>query len=196
MIRKFIPIFLSATLGMLWISAPSFSQTTTSTTTVDSTTTKTAVVPVKKAPVHRRTTTVTKPVQESTSVTSTTTTVVPPPPPPQKEVVHKVYDEEMLKKMQNTLCGQGFKAYVGLDKKNVCSNQATAPDIAYSCVWDKKGAAAFEPTEQGPCSLDYTVHKGSVTIKKELYKDNPPLDYGKEAQCCFRAAKSLETATK
>jgi len=190
MIKKFTLILLSLTLGMLWVSTPSFSQTTTS-TTVESVTTKTPVAPVKRAPVRRSTSA--RPVEQTTAVTSTTTTTVPPPP---KEVVHKVYDEEALKKMSKNLCSAGFKAYVGTDKKNVCLNQATPPDLAYSCVWDKNGVSAFEASDKGPCNLDYTTHHGSVTIKKDLYKNNPPLDYGKEVQCCFRPAKSYETATK
>lgn len=127
-------------------------------------------------------------------ISTTTTTEVAPPPP--KEVVHKVYDEEMLKKMSKTLCTEGFKAYVGTDKKNICLGKATAPDIAYSCVWDKSGAAAFPASAEGPCNLDYTEHRGSIAVKKDLYANHPPLDYGKEAQCCFRPAKGIETATK
>jgi len=68
------------------------------------------------------------------------------------------------------------------------------PDIAFTCVWNKKGPSAFAPTSQGPCNLDYTEHQGSIIMKKESFPDGAPLDYGVEAQCCFRAAKGFEPA--
>jgi hypothetical protein len=191
---KKIPFpILGLFLSGLLISPFSYGQekTTTSTTTVEQTTTQ---VP-KKTTTHRKVRHVSKPAQpveeQTTSVTSTTTTTEVKPPPP-KEVVHKVYDEEMLKKMSNTLCTDGFKAYVGGDKKNICLSKATPPDIAYSCVWSKKGTQAYAPTPQGPCNLDYTEHRGGITVKKDNFAKNPPLSYGTEAQCCFRAAKGLE----
>lgn len=116
----------------------------------------------------------------NTYTTTTTTTEVKP---------RAVLDEETLKKISNTLCSEGFKAYVGNDKKNVCQSRASSPDLAYSCVWNKKGPVAYAPSEQGPCRLDFSEHKGSVIITKENYKERPPLDYGMEAQCCFRAAQ-------
>ena len=101
----------------------------------------------------------------------------------------KVYDQEMLKKMVETLCAEGFEAYVGDQGKNVCRNWATPPDIAYTCVWDKKGPPAYPASTQGPCNLDYAVHRGDIIITRDQYKDgNPPLDFGKQVQCCYRAA--------
>ncbi|MFO1519446.1 MAG: hypothetical protein U1F57_07305 [bacterium] len=166
---------------VLWGVPSAQGQQTTSTTTVEATT-------VQKPAVKKGKRTV-APAEETTTTSTTTTTTTPPPP---KEVVHKVYDEEMLKKMKDNLCTDGFKAYVGSDKKNVCRAKAAAPDFAYSCVWDKKGPAAFAPTEKGPCNLDYTEHRGSVKIQKENYPSSPPLSYGMEAQCCYRPAKGLE----
>ena len=129
-----------------------------------------------------------------TVIQSTTTTTEVKPPPP-KEVVHKVYDEDSLKKMSKTLCTDGFKAYVGAVKQNVCGTRVNAPDIAYTCVWDKDGNPAFAPTASGPCNLDYTKHQGSVVITKDAYKD-PPLTYGTQAQCCVRPAKGVEAASQ
>ena len=167
-------------------------KTTTTTTTIESVQTKAPASSGKTKHVAKP---AAKPAAkaETTSVMSTTTTTEVKPPPP-KEVVHKVYDEKTLEKMSDGLCSNGFKAYVGSEKKNVCRVQATAPDIAYSCVWDKDGPQAFAPTEQGPCNLDYTEHRGTITINKEKFPDNPPLKYGMEAQCCYRPAKGLETA--
>jgi hypothetical protein len=183
---------LSIFFGIFLMAHVSYGQekTTTTSTTVEATTVKTPVAPVKKAPVKKNT----APVNTSTEVISTTTTTEVVPPPPPKEVAHKVYDAETLAKMSNAVCVQGFKAYVGNDKKNICQGKANPPDIAYSCVWNKKGAPAYPATPEGPCSLDYTQHQGSITIKKDNFASNPPLAYGKEAQCCFRAAKGLETA--
>jgi len=196
MIRKLPMTLLSASFCMLWFlpCAQAQEKTTTTTTTVES------VTETPKAPTTtRRSKRVRRPApapaDTTTAVTSTTVTTTEVKPPPAKEVVRKVYDEEMLKKMSKTLCTEGFKAYVGTDKKNVCMNRANPPDIAYSCVWDKKGTPAFAPTPQGPCNLDYTVHADKVTIKKDNFPSNPPLSYGVEAQCCFRAAKGLEPAT-
>jgi hypothetical protein len=135
-----------------------------------------------------------KPVDMQTVIQSTTTTTEVKPPPP-KEVVHKVYDEDSLKKMSKTLCTDGFKAYVGAVKQNVCGTRVNAPDIAYTCVWDKDGNPAFAPTASGPCNLDYTKHQGSVVITKDAYKD-PPLTYGTQAQCCVRPAKGVEAASQ
>lgn len=100
-----------------------------------------------------------------------------------------VLDQEALKKMSKNLCTEGFKAYVSNDKKNVCAGRATMPDIAYSCVWDKKGDAAYAATVKGPCNLDFTEHRGSIVMTKSYYTSYPPLPYGSEAQCCVRAAK-------
>jgi len=184
-------------LGMVFLFSMAFAQekTTTSTTTVETIQqTKTPAPAVKSAPV-RKTTSTTRPAakQETTAISTTTTTTEVKPPPP-KEVVHTVYDEDSLEKMKDKLCSAGFKAYVGSADKNVCKTLATPPDMAYSCVWDKDGPAAFAATKQGPCNLDYTEHRGNVVIKKDQFKDDPPLSYGKEAQCCYRPAKSLESA--
>lgn len=153
------------------------------TTTVEQTTTATTTTapkPVKKAsPV--------KPVTVTTSNTTTLTTKEAEP--------RKVLDEDTLKNMIETVCVHGFKAYVGNDKKNVCQGKATVPDIAYSCVWHEDGQAAFEPTPQGPCMLDFTEHRGSIVVTKEEFSTSPPLPYGTEAHCCFRAAKGPSTST-
>ncbi|MCC6272945.1 MAG: hypothetical protein IT572_05720 [Deltaproteobacteria bacterium] len=123
------------------------------------------------------------------TVTTPAGTAVPgTPTTTASQAPRKVYDMETLKKMADTLCVDGFKAYVGDEGKNVCRSWATAPDLAYTCVWNKKGPPAFPPTPQGPCSLDYTEHRGNVIVTKSQYKSNPPLDFGTEAQCCYRSA--------
>jgi hypothetical protein len=185
---------LSAFFGILGVAIFSYGQekTTTTTTTVEQATV-TSQPPSKTSTVRKKSTkktTSAKPVDTSTSVISTTTTTVTPPPP--KIVPRTVYDEETLKKMSPHICTDGFKAYVGTAKKNVCLKQATPPDIAYSCVWNKKGTPAYASTQQGPCNLDFTEHHGSITIKKDEYASDPPLPYGTEAQCCFRASKGPE----
>ncbi len=175
MLKKisFILGALTVGAGFFLASFASFGQSAT-TTTEQTTTEVQATTPVpKKAK---------KAVTTSTSSSTTITTTSRPAQPRQ------VLDEETLKKISNTLCTEGFKAYVGSDKKNICQGKATTPDLAYSCVWDKKGAAAYAPTAQGPCTLDYAEHRGSVIVTKETFASSPPLAYGKEAQCCFRAA--------
>lgn len=147
-------------------------------TTTEETTTQTTTTPrgSKKAPA-------------TTTTTSNTSATVTKEAAPKPELDSRtVLNEEMLKKMSNTLCTDGFKAYVGSDKRNICQSRVTAPDIAYSCIWDKRGNAAYAPTPQGPCSLDFTDHKGSIVITKNDFS-NPPLPYGTEAQCCYRAAQ-------
>src|SRR5262245_21820264 len=189
---------LSASFGVLLAAPVAYGQTTvpekTTTTTIEQTTTVTpAPTPTKKKVTTPAKTPAAKPVEQTTTIQSSTITTEVKPPP-KKEVVRKVYDEETLNKMRDNLCTQGFKAYVGSDKKNVCMGKASPPDIAYSCIWHKKGAGAFAPTAQGPCSLDYAEHKGSIVIMKENFPHDAPMDYGMEAQCCFRAAKGLEPA--
>jgi len=204
--RKIFPI-LGFALGMLAFSPVAFGQaqqqsTTTTTTVQESSQTKAPVRSYhRRAPVAPSSAAKSSSVKSEDTTTSTsvtTTTVAAPPPPPKKEVVHKVYDEEQLKKMADKLCTDGFRAYVGTEKKNVCMSRASAPDISYTCVWDKKGTPAFAPTKQGPCNLDYTEHQGSMIIKKENSSSGvkPALPFGTEAQCCFRPAKGLETASQ
>lgn len=123
-----------------------------------------------------------KPETTTTTYNTNTTTTTKVQP-------RQVLNEETLKKISNTLCTEGFKAYVGTDKKNICQSQVNAPDIAYSCVWNRKGTSAYAPTTQGPCTLDFTEHRGSILITKNDFVSNPPLSYGSEAQCCYRAAK-------
>ncbi|MDO8643733.1 MAG: OmpA family protein, partial [bacterium] len=101
-----------------------------------------------------------------------------------------VLDQKALKKMSKILCAEGFKSYFSNDKKNICAGQTTAPDIAYSCMWDKKGEAAFAATVKGPCNLDFAEHRGSIVVSKSSYPSKPPLAYGTEVQCCFRAGKA------
>jgi len=193
MLNKALFSILSLSLGTFLFSTISYGQTTSTTTTSTTVqeTTKKATTSTRKKAVKPAATA--KPVDSTTVYQSTTTTTEVKPPPP-KEVIHKVYDEEALKKMSKTLCTDGFKAYVGSAKANVCSTRAAAPDIAYSCVWDKDGNPAFAPTASGPCNLDYTKHQGSIVITKDAFKD-PPLSYGKEAQCCVRPAKGVETSS-
>ncbi|MDO8520243.1 MAG: hypothetical protein Q7T11_08800 [Deltaproteobacteria bacterium] len=153
------------------------------TTTVEQTTTQTTSTAPRPAARPKKV----APVTTTTSSTTTLTT--------KDGDMRKVLDEKALKKMSKSLCVTGFKAQVGSGKKNVCQNKATAPDIAYSCVWKEKGDAAYAPTNQGPCSLDYSEHQGSIVITKSDYASSPPLRYGAEAQCCFRAAQGPQTST-
>lgn len=159
-----VAVSLSAVL------APLNSYGESSTTTVEQTTTQPARRAYKKA------------IPAKTTTTSVTTTQVFEP--------RQVLSQDMLKKVSSTICASGFKSYIGNDKKNVCQGKATAPDVAYSCVWSSKGTEAYEPTKKGPCSLDFAEHSGKVVITKSDYVSSPPLKYGVEAQCCFRAAKS------
>lgn len=157
------------------------------TTTVEQTTVQTsttaprpAVRAVKKA----------APVIPVTTTTSNTTTLTT-----QEGDLRKVLDEDALKKMSDSLCAESFKAYVGNDGKNICQGKATVPDIAYSCIWKGEGNAAYAPTPQGPCALDFSEHAGSIIVTKDDYSSSPPLSYGTEAHCCFRAAKGPTTST-
>ncbi|MBF0106410.1 MAG: hypothetical protein HQM16_13925 [Deltaproteobacteria bacterium] len=151
------------------------------TTTVEQTTTQSATTKPRPVVVYKRA----KPV-----MTKQTTTVTI-----KEGALRTVLDEDALKKMLNNLCVEGFRAYVGNDKKNVCQGKATTPDIAYSCIWKENGNAAFAPTDQGPCALDYAEHKDSIIITKDDYTSSPPLAYGTEAQCCFRAGQGPDTKT-
>ena len=126
-----------------------------------------------KSPAKSRTATV-----ETTKSTVVITPAIPRP----------VYDQATLKKMSDTLCVEGFSAKVGNENKNVCFGKATAPDIAYSCLWMKKGESAFPTTREGPCNLDFAEHAGTIIITKGDYKSRPPLAYGTKIECCFRAA--------
>lgn len=196
MFKKIPFSILSASFAMLMISPIAFGQsTTTSTTTIETVQTKPAPVKKSSRPVKKPVAAKPAPAPTTTSVMSTTTTTEVKPPPP-KEVVNTVYSEDQLDKMSNQLCAEGFKAYVGNEKKNVCKSKATTPDFAYSCVWDKDGPAAFAADAKGPCNLDHVEHKGSVIITRDNFADDAPLKYGSEALCCFRPAKSLESATK
>ncbi len=187
MFRKILfSIFM---IAAYFISICSYGQEKTSTTTTVQETT-TQVKPVRRS--YRKVRPAPKPAEVTTSTISTSTTTEAEPP---KMVARKVYDSETLKKISNTICTEGFKAYIGTDKKNVCLNKASPPDLAYTCVWDKKGTPAYAPTPQGPCSLDFVEHKGSVTIKKDTFPHDAPLSYGVEAQCCFRAAQGPATTS-
>lgn len=186
-LNKISFVAVSVTLGVFLSSPVSYAVDTynnNKTTTVESTTTQTstttpprpAAQPVKKV----------APVTTTTSNTTTLTT--------KEGDIRKVLDEEALKKMQATLCTSGFKAYVGNDTKNVCQSKGVVPDIAYSCVWKEEGNAAYAQTPQGPCALDFSEHQGSIVVAKNDYSSSPPLSYGTEAQCCFRAAKGPTTS--
>lgn len=182
-------ILLSATsLSLFFIICPTPSHATDTynnkkTTTVEQTTTQTT----SKVPVAVRAVKKAAPVTTTTSKTTTLTV--------KDGNMRKVLDENALKKMSDLLCVAGFRPYVGNDKKNVCQGKASAPDIAYSCVWKEQGNAAFAPTDQGPCALDYSKHQESVVVTKNEYSSRPPLPYGTEAQCCFRAAQGPATST-
>lgn len=130
-------------------------------------------------------------VKKAAPVTTTNTTTVTT----KQGDLRTVLDEDTLKKMSDTLCVTGFKPYYGNDDKNVCQGKATVPDLAYSCVWKEDGNAAYSPTTQGPCGLDTAEHKGSIVVTKNDYENSPPLSYGTEAQCCFRAAQGPATST-
>ncbi len=174
MYKKISLTALVLALGALLNSHPSYGEPKT--TTVEETSTQTTSTPatVKSKKASPATTT-------TTSNTRLTTTKESEP--------RIVLNQEALKKMSKTLCTEGFKSYVGDDKKNICGGQAVSPDIAYSCVWHKKGDAAFAATVRGPCNLDFTEHRGSIIVTKSYYTSNPPLPYGSEAQCCVRPAK-------
>lgn len=148
------------------------------------TTTETTTQTTSTAPARRIVKKAAPPVTTTTSNTTTLTTT--------PGEMHPVKDEEDLKRMISQLCVDGFKAYVGNDKKNVCQTKATSPDLAYSCVWHDEGTAAYSPTAQGPCTLGYAVHKDSIIVTKAEFT-SPPLPYGTEAQCCFRSAQGDPT---
>lgn len=183
-INKIALALVSMSLGVLF-SSYSYGVDTYNnkkTTTVEQTTVQTSTTTPR--PVARKRA---APVTTTTSSTVTLTT--------KEGDLRKVLDEDALKKMSKSLCVAGFKARVGNSRKNVCQGKATAPDIAYSCVWDKKGSSAYAPTLEGPCSLDYSEHQGSIIITKADYTSSPPLHYGSEAECCFRAAQGPTTST-
>lgn len=169
MLRQLVVITLGTVLSTVLALSLAYGQATT---TYQQTTIETKA-PVKKAAKKA------KPVE----TTTTTVTVVKEPE------ARQVLTEDTLKKIKDTMCARGFRAYIGNDKKNVCKSRANSPDIAYSCVWDAKGPTAFEPTKKGPCNLDFAEHQGSLAVTRENFSSSPPLKYGKEAQCCFRAAK-------
>jgi len=173
MYKKIFTVLIFA-LGIVFNTPLSYGEQKT--TTVEETSTQTTLTPAsaksKKAAPGTTTTTL------NTKYTTT------------KEGEPRiVLDQEALKKMSATLCIDGFKSYVSNDKKNICGGQVSAPDIAYSCVWNKKGEAAFAATSRGPCNLDFTQHVGSIVVTKTDYISRPPLPYGSEAHCCVREAK-------
>ncbi len=177
---------VSVSLGALFGSHLSYATDTYNSnkkTTVEQTTTQTTSTAPAARPVAKKA----APVTTTTSNTTTLTT--------KEGDLRKVLDADALKKMDDSLCVNGFKAYVGNIDKNVCQSKATAPDLAYSCIWKEEGNAAYAPTPQGPCALDYAEHQGSIIVAKNDYKSDPPLSYGTEAQCCFRAAKGPTTST-
>lgn len=153
------------------------------TTTVEQTTTQTTTTAPRAAVRAVRRAAPARPISQTTTVTV------------KDGELRRVLDEDALKKMSGSLCVSGFKAYVGDDHKNVCQSKANTPDIAYSCVWRKNGSAAYAPTPQGPCILDYAEHTASVLITKTEFLSSPPLPYGSEAHCCFRAAQGPSTST-
>ncbi len=182
MYKKITVAALVLALGMLLNSNYSYGQSTTSTTTNTQSTKQTVTTTptyTKKAKAKPT------PTVETTETVVTTTPATPRP----------AYDQATLKKMNDTLCVDGFDAKVGNDKKNVCSGVANTPDIAYSCIWTKKGESAFASTRQGPCNLDNSEHRGNIVITKADYKSSPPLPYGTKVECCYRAAKGAPTTS-
>lgn len=171
MLKKICFAVVGVSLGMFMISHQSYGQGAGSTTTQN--TTQTVTTPVKKGAAKVETT--------ETTVTSTPARARP------------AYSQEALKKMDHTLCTDGFDAKIGNDNKNICSGMATAPDLSYSCIWTKKGEAAYPVTLQGPCNLDFAEHRGNIVITKADYKSSPPLPYGTKIECCYRAAKGPAT---
>lgn len=172
MYKKTLLSILALALSAALVSS-AFAQSSTTTTTTTQGKVKVRAIHHKKA---------------APLITDTTVTTTPAEP-------RQVLSENMLKNIKGTICAPGFRAYIGNDKKNVCQNKATAPDLAYSCVWDSKGTEAYKPSVKGPCMLDFAEQSDKVVMTKSDYKSNPPLKYGVEAQCCFRAAKGLATTT-
>lgn len=169
MIKKVSLVILVLTAGVVLHVGSSYGEQRTTTVEEVSTQTTPAAAKSKKA--------------ATTTTTSTRYTTTKEGEP------RIVLDQEALKKMSKTLCTEGFKSYVSNDNKNLCGGQAASPDIAYSCVWDKKGEAAYADTVRGPCNLDFTEHLGSIIVTKTDYVSRPPLPYGSEAQCCVRMAR-------
>lgn len=164
MFKKILLIAVVVALGTLIMSHQSFAQGSTTNTTQTTTT----------------------PAKGKATVETKTTTTTPAAPRP-------AYDQEALKKMDDTLCTDGFDAKVGNDNKNICSGLASPTDIAYSCIWTKKGEAAYPATPRGPCYLDSARHDRTIVITKADYKSSPPLPYGTKVECCFRAAAGAPT---
>lgn len=186
-LNKISQVIATVSLGALLSAQFAYAANTydnKKTTTVEQTTTQTTSTAPR--PAVRRA----APVVPVTTTTSDTVTLTTKP-----GELRKVLDEDALKKMDDTICSKGFKAYVGNDKKNVCQGKAVAPDLAYSCIWSENGNAAFAPTPQGPCDLEYSEHQKSVVITKSEYTGTPPLAYGTEAHCCFRAAQGPVVST-
>jgi hypothetical protein len=173
--QKMTVSMISAFFGILLLSPVTYGEDTT--TQVQQVTTQT----IPPAKVVKKT----APIKVTTTTTSTTNDTTMP---------RQVLDEDALKKMGDSVCTDGFRAYVGNDSKNVCQSKASSPDLAYSCVWKDNSNAAYPPTNQGPCALDYAEHRESVIVTKEDFS-NPPLSYGTEAQCCFRAAQGPPAAS-
>ncbi len=189
---KKIPLaVVSLSLGVLLtsqIASAAETYNNKKTTTVEQTTTQTSTTTAPRATPRAAPKVV--PVTTTSNTTTTLTT--------KEGELRKVLDEDALKdlaKLDNGLCAEGFKSSVGNDNKNICQGKGVAPDIAYSCIWKEEGNAAYAPTPQGPCTLDYAEHKGSIIVTKNDYKSFPPLPYGSEAQCCFRAAKGPATSS-
>lgn len=170
MYKKILFSVLTLSLSVALVSSVAYGQSITTTTTTQS----------KARAIHHK--------KAVTTISDTTVTTTPAEP-------RQVLSQDMLKKNSSSICAPGFQAYVGNDKKNVCQNKATAPDIAYSCVWAQKGTEAYKPSAKGPCTLDFAEQLDKVVMTKSDYKSSPPLKYGVEAQCCFRAAKGAPTTT-
>lgn len=197
MYKKITATIFSILLGA-FVSAQVYAETKT--TTTEETTVQTKTVPQKTSTTQTTSTVQTSPPRHSTVKPKPATTTTTYNNTSETTITNfeprKVMDEEALKKIQATLCTPGFKAYISTDVRNVCQSTVKVPDIAYSCVWKKKGPAAFAETDQGPCSLDFTKHNGSVAVSKATYPHNAPLAYGTEAQCCLREAKDPASAMK
>ncbi len=100
--------------------------------------------------------------------------------------------------ISQNLCAQGYKSYIGMDKKNICQNNPATPDNIYSCVLIESKTSAQNIDRPEPCNLNFAQNTGSlvVTQKNTSYR---PFAYGQEArsydpspaksieaQCCLR----------
>jgi hypothetical protein len=186
MIRRLSAVAVGICLSTFLVSQLAYGQTTQTTT---STYEQTTVTPTAKPVVKKKRAVPMKEEIETKVITTTT------PGEPRKAL--STEDLEKLERGNNLLCEEGYRSYVGDERKNVCFEKAKAPDIAYTCVYKKKGSPTFSDLKKGPCTLDFADYKSSIIITKELYPKGTraPLDLGETAYCCYRAAVSPPVTT-